>query len=250
MKKFKYLALLSLSLILLTGCSDDVHAEIERELRYSNSVTNAEEQNYMLDRVQSAKISARENNRHVLSIDIDINALRVLNTSLVGYGYYNYNQETDKSTFNLEVSGLSNLKVAIDEEQKLEAKLSLANLDLLNYDDVQLNFDAKPLNELIDLSMLFNLDKSLIKSYKKTNYIDFDTFGKGFLAYVFELDAEKLNEQLNINFKFTTNPFISFLSNSTSFETIEIIYLTGNVNLTDSLNAGLKVFVYNVNPNN
>jgi hypothetical protein len=249
MKKFKYLTLLSLSLLSLTSCLlSDVHGDIEREIRFADVVTDEDEKTRMIEIILDSKIGARNNNQHVLSVDVRVNAF-IFNASLAGYGYYNYNQDTDKSTFNLDVSGLSNLKIAIDEDQMMDANLKLANFDILNYEDVQLTFDAKPLNELVDFSLLGALDKSYIKEYRKSRYVDFDNIGLGYLAYAFTLDASKLNELLDSSVKFETDPVLSFLSDRRSFETIDIVHLSGNVTF-NNIRGGLKVFVYNVNPNN
>jgi hypothetical protein len=249
MKKIKYLTLLSLSLLALTSCfSSDVHGDIEREIRSADVVTDEDEKTRMIEIILDSKIGARNNNQHVLSVDVRVNAV-IFNAGLAGYGYYNYNQDTDKSTFNLDVSGLSNLKIAIDEDQVMDANLKLANFDILNYEDVQLTFDAKPLNELVDFSLLGELDKSYIKEYRKSRYVDFDNIGSGYLAYAFTLDASKLNELLDSSVKFETDPVLSFLSERQSFETIDIVHLSGNVTF-NNIRGGLKVFVYNVNPNN
>jgi hypothetical protein len=251
MKKIKYLTLLSLSLFMLTGClfSDTVHEEIEREIEYSRLITRENEQNSILEALSKAKIGARSNDEHVLSIDITISVFNVISTSLAGYGTYKYNNETEKSNFDLDISGLSNLQVKIDEDQKLNAEFKVANIQALKYENIQLQYEAKPLNEVIDFSLLSSLDKSLIKQYRATNFIDFDTFGRGFQAYVLVLDSNKLNELLNTDLKFDSDPVVSFLTDS-GFRTVDIIHISGTVTLTGNIQAFLRVFIYNVNPTN
>jgi hypothetical protein len=249
MKKIKYLALLSLSLILLTSCfSSNVYGDIELIISSANVVNNENEKNQMIETILESKVGASANNQHVLSVNARFSAL-FLRTSLAGYGYYNYNQTTDKATFNLDVSGLSNLKIDIDENQVMDANLNIANIEVLKYDDVQLNFDAKPLNELVDFSLLGVLDKTYIKEYRKSRYVEIDNFGIGFLAYAFTLDANKINELLNAGVEFETDPVLTFLSSSSGFETIDIVHLTGDVAI-NNIPGSLKVFIYNVNPDN
>jgi hypothetical protein len=249
MKKIKYLASFSLSLILLTSCfSSNVYGDIEFMISSANVVTNENEKNQMVEKILDSKVGARANNQHVLSVNARFYSL-IFRTSLVGYGYYNYNQDTDKSNFNLDVSGLSNLKIVIDENQVMDANLNIANIELLKYDEVQLNFDAKPLNELADFSLLSVLDKTYIKEYRKSSYEEINNFELGFLAYVFTLDANKLNELLNSSIKFETDPVLTFLSSSSGFETIDIIHLTGDIAF-NSISGSFEAFIYNVNSNN
>jgi hypothetical protein len=202
----------------------------------------------MIETILESKVGASANNQHVLSVNARFSAL-FLRTSLAGYGYYNYNQTTDKATFNLDVSGLSNLKIDIDENQVMDANLNIANIEVFKYDDLQLNFDAKPLNELVDFSLLGVLDKTYIKEYRKSRYVEIDNFGIGFLAYAFTLDANKLNELLNSSIKFETDPVLTFLSSSSGFETIDIVHLTGDIAF-NSISGSFEAFIYNVNSNN
>jgi hypothetical protein len=250
MKKIKYLALLSLSLLILTSC-DSVHRSIEREIDlFSEEISDPAKQEEMLEQLANARIASRANNSHVISIGIEIRPFNLIQTGISGYGYYNYNSSSDTATFNLQASGTSNLLVDLDESQKLDINLKILNFDIFNQEDIQLVFDAKPLNEMINLSFINEIDKSVIKRYRKSRFgVDIEVIGDNYDAYVFDLDASYLNSQINNNaLKFNSDVVVSVLSDRYFFEEISIIHISGSALINNVINAQVKIYLYNVKP--
>jgi hypothetical protein len=251
MKKIKYLSILGLSLILLTGCTDSVHRSLERSIEYySTVVEDVKEQEAMLLAVANSKLASRTNDRHTISVDINLGLMGPIATDLVGYAYYNYDANSDTSTLNLDISGLSVLKANIAADQKLDFDLKLGNFQLFKQDNIQLEYDAKPLNELINLQMLSQIDKKYIKRYRASRgSFDFETLQPTYRAYIFDIDSNYLNEQFsNANIKFESDIVITFLSERFSFDTIEIVHMSGRVTINNTFSSNVKVFLYNVKP--
>ena len=250
MKKFKYLTLLSLSMLLLTSC-DSVHRSIEREISiFGVDINDQAEQTAMIEQVASGTLASRADNSHVISIDVKISPFGLFETGNAGYGYYKYNSANDTVTFNLDTSGSSTLKVDLDAEQKLDVNFKILNFNIFEQKDIQLQFDPKPLNELFDLKFISEIDKSVIKRYRKSQFgIDFDSLDNSYDAYIFDLDADYINQQLNNEtLKFNSDVVISFLSERYFFDQISIIHLTGSVLINNSINADVKIFLYNLKP--
>lgn len=251
MKKIKYLSLLSLSLILLTGCTDSVHRSVERSIENSSTiVVDVKEQEAMLLAIANSAIASRANDSHVISVDIDLGIFGPVITDLTGYAYYNYDASSDTSTLNLDISGLSVLKANITADQKLDFDLKLVDFQLFKQENIQLQYDAKPLNELVNLQVLSNIDKSYIKRYRTSRIsVDFANLLPTYRAYIFDIDSAYLNNQINNdNLKFESDVVVSFFSETFSFETIDIVHMSGRIRINNTFSSNVKVFLYNVKP--
>jgi hypothetical protein len=249
MKKLKYLTLLSLSMLLLTSCGDTVHRSIEREISiYGVDINDQAEQTAMIEQVASGTLASRADNSHVIAIDVEISQFGLIETGVAGYGYYKYNSANDTVTFNLDTSGRSTLKVDLDAEQKLDVNFKILNFNIFEQKDIQLQFDSKPLNELFDLKFISEIDKSVIKRYRKSQRGIDISLDNSYDAYIFDLDADYINQQLNNEtLKFNSDVVISFLSELSSVQ-ISIIHLTGSVLINNSISADVKIFLYNLKP--
>ena len=246
-RKTKVLLGLFLSATTLTSCFG---ASLGSELRWfstngSQVVTSAQEKSEILENIKNLKLNDESPNSNALSINLQLTALFVT-SNIVGYGYYDYDPNLDTSTFKFESSSQTKLSVNLAADKKISTKLNLLGFDIFNIVDQQLNFDAKPLHELVDLSFIGNIDPSIIKEYRKSSYQStyLKALEKTFKFNVLVIDASYLNNlSNNSTFVFTEDLSIGIFTNY-SDNKLSIITIEGSGKFNNALDINFSGFVY------
>lgn len=247
-KKIKVLIGLLLVTATLTSCT---HSNLGGELKWftnvgSEVVASAEEQSAILEYIKTLKLSEEDPNSDVLSINFQLQAL-LATTNVLGYGYYDYDPNDDTSTFKFESNTQTKLNIDLSADQKLNSKLNFLGFDLINIKDQQLNFDAKPLHELVNLSFIANIDPTMIVEYRKSVYdrAYLDALEKSFYFYVLVLDAAYLNKLINNNmFVFQGNVTLGIFIDQYN-DKLSIITLEAAGKFSNVLDVKLTGFIYN-----
>jgi hypothetical protein len=242
MKNKNKLILLSLTLLLIASCDvrDDALEGLTSSLETTIIVRDQIEQEKVLLKASQLTIPAYESNKISYSIDASL-SLGIITSKSSGYLDFVYDPALNQSSTLFTLTSQSEV-VTISASVKndlMNVRAVGFGLNILNIENQSVILPKAKLNELLNLTFLTNIDKSLISNYRLSSIRHEALFRKD--IYFFEMDKDYLNQQINnTQLIFNEPPTIGLIYEPNKTELIGFI-ISGQARLNNAVNVNVKL---------
>jgi hypothetical protein len=242
MKKIKFLTILTLSTLLLTSCGfRGVIPEIDEQLESATVLTTEAQKDIAINNISRLKLQPTFNNTHEANFSTRF-SYGFAHVESFGFIDYIFDSENQKTYVDVKLEGLVNINVKI-ENDLLNADISLFGLNIINTENANVTLPKQPLNELVDLSLITSLDRSVIKSIK-TAALSYDLFKSAREIWALNVDANFINETINNQaIVFLNDPEIVIVGDSVN-NILVLVLVRGRVRINNSINADVAFYSY------
>ena len=242
MKKIKFLTILTLSTLLLTSCGfRGVIPEIDRQLVNATVLTTQAQQDTAINNISRLKLQPTFNNTHVADFSSRF-SFGFVQVESSGFIDYIFDSENQKTYVDVKLEGLVNINVKV-ENDLLNADISLFGLNIINTENANVTLPKQPLNELLDLSLLTSLDRSVIKSIK-TAALSYNLFKSAREIWSLNVDANFINETINNQaIVFLNDPEVVIVGDSVN-NILVLVLVRGNVRINNAVTVDAVFYSY------
>jgi len=242
MKKIKFLTILTLSTLLLTSCGfRGVIPEIDRQLVNATVLTTQTQQDNAINNISRLKLQPTFNNTHEANFSTRF-SYGFAHVESFGFIDYIFDSENQKTYVDVKLEGLVNINLKI-ENDLLNADIRLFGLNIINTENANVALPKQPLNELVDLSLITSLDRSVIKSIK-TATLSNDLFKSAKEIWALNVDANFINETINNQaIVFLNDPEVVIVGDSVN-NILVLVLVRGRARINNSINTDVAFYSY------
>ena len=242
MKKIKYLSIISITMILVTSCGfAGVIPEIDKQLANATVLTTQFQQDSAINNISRLKLQPTLNNTHVADFSSSFK-IGILEAQSSGFIDFIFDRNNQKTYVDIKLEGLVNINAKI-ENDLLTADVDALGFDLISNQGQSISVPKKPLNEIIDLSFITVLDRSIIKRYRTAD-LSYDLFKTAREIWALDIDANLLNESIDPqDLVFLTDPEIIIVGDSRN-NTLVLVMIRGKARVNNSLNIDFAFYSY------
>ena len=242
MKKFKYVALISISMLLVTSCGfRGVIPEVDRQLVNATVLTTQAQQDNAINNISRLKLQPTFNNTHVADFSSKF-SFGFAQVESSGFIDYIFDSENQKTYVDVKLEGLVNINVKI-ENDLLNADVNSFGLNIIDTENANVTLPKQPLNELIDLSLITSLDRSVIKSIK-TATLSYNLFKSAKEIWALNVDANFINETINNQaIVFLDDPEVVIVGDSVN-NILVLVLVRGSVRINDAVTVDAAFYSY------
>jgi hypothetical protein len=242
MKKIKFLAFLTLSTLLLTSCGfRGVIPEIDEQLERATVLTTQSQQETAINNISRLKLQPTATNAHVADFTSNIR-IGVIQAQSSGFIDYIFDTVEQKTYVDVKLEGIVNINAKV-ENDLLNANVSAFGFDFFNTENQSFVLPKQPLNELLDLSFITALDRSIIKQYR-TATLDYNLFKSAREIWALNVDSNYINETINNDaIKFLNDPEIVIVGDSVN-NILVLVLIRGRVRINNTINADAAFYSY------
>jgi hypothetical protein len=152
-------------MLLVTSCGfRGVIPEVDRQLVNATVLTTQAQQDNAINNISRLKLQPTFNNTHVADFSSKF-SFGFAQVESSGFIDYIFDSENQKTYVDVKLEGLVNINVKI-ENDLLNADVNSFGLNIIDTENANVTLPKQPLNELMDLSLITSLDRSVIKSIK------------------------------------------------------------------------------------
>ena len=242
MKKIKFLIILTLSTLLLTSCGfRGVIPEIDEQLESATVLTTEAQKDIAINNISRLKLQPTFNNTHEANFSTRF-SYGFAHVESFGFIDYIFDSENQKTYVDAKLEGLVNINVKI-ENDLLNADISLFGLNIINTENANVTLPKQPLNELLDLSLITSLDRSVIKSIKTATF-SYNLFKSAREIWALNVDANFINETINNQaIVFLNDPEVVIVGDSVN-NILVLVLVRGRVRINNSINTDVAFYSY------
>jgi hypothetical protein len=242
MKKIKFLTILTLSTLLLTSCGfRGVIPEIDEQLESATVLTTEAQQDNAINNISRLKLQPTFNNTHVADFNSSIR-LGVIEVQSIGFIDYIFDTVNQKTFVDVKLEGSVNINAKV-EDDLLNANVDAFGFEFFSSENQSVVLPKQPLNELLDLSLITSLDRSIIKSIK-TATLSYNLFKSAREIWALNVDANFINETINSDaIKFLNDPEVVIVGDSVN-NILVLVLVRGRVRINNSINADVAFYSY------
>jgi hypothetical protein len=242
MKKIKFLTILTLSTLLLTSCGfRGVIPEIDRQLVNATVLTTQTQQDNAINNISRLKLQPNFYNTHAADFNSSIR-LGVIEVLSIGFIDYIFDTVNQKTFVDVKLEGLVNINAKV-EDDLLNANVDAFGFEFFSIENQSVVLPKQPLNELLDLSLIASLDRSVIKSIKTAN-LSFILFKSAQEIWALNVDANFINETINNQaIVFLNDPEVVIVGDSVN-NILVLVLVRGRVRINNAITVDAAFYSY------